>query len=79
MAWQKGPGEGYMAAKRAALALDPSLVCRAIYWTRHGQRGVCGHIVERGKGGEIVGKGRLARDAWGDAYFKVGGKFPIPA
>ena len=45
MAAQKGPGEGYNAARDDALALDPSLKCRAVY-DYNGKR--VGFIVEDG-------------------------------
>ena len=72
--WQKGPGEGYMAAKYAALAINPKLKCRAVYYK--GKR--AGYVVED-ENGKSIGTGMISRDAWGDAYFKAGGKFPIPS
>lgn len=65
--FQKGPGEGYGAAKREALAIEPGLRCyRATEFVR-----APFYVVLRG--GRIgVGKrvgdgGKLARDAWAAA------------
>ena len=65
----KGPGEGYMAAKDEALALDSTLKC--VRYPGLGYR------IERGgvplpypdgdTGRERWGWGRSARDAWGSA------------
>lgn len=85
MACQKGPGEGYMAAKDATLALLPAngserLCCRVV--TRIAYNGAkpdrIGFIVEN-QDGTTIGRGKLSRDAWSNAYFKLGGKFPIPS
>lgn len=65
MAFQRGPGEGYHAAKAAALRIDPSLRCRALVWDGR----IDGYVVERG--GALLGTGRIARDAWGDALSKL--------
>lgn len=73
MAWQKGPGEGYMAAKSAALAINPKLKCRAVY--HNGKR--AGYVVEDAAG-KTVATSMISRDAWGEAYYKCGGKFPMP-
>lgn len=82
MAFQKGPGDGYMAAKDAALAIarqqSIKLKCRLITRVAHyGARpDRIGFVVED-KNGKTIGKGTQARDAWGDAYFKLGGTFPV--
>ena len=84
MACQKGPGEGYMAAKDAALALAHAkgirLRCHAVDYRNHNgartQR--LGYVVEDLYEHRVFGKGTLSRDAWSDAYFKLGGKFPVP-
>jgi len=54
--FQKGPGEGYMAAKADCLKIDPSLVCKKI----EGEYGVF-------RGDRCIGAARIARDAWGEA------------
>lgn len=77
MAWQKGPGEGYHAAKDAALAINPRLKCRAIRRATYdgGPERLYGYVVEDEKG-KVIGKDvKQARDAWSDAFFKLGGKF----
>lgn len=71
--WQKGPGEGYMAAKDAALALNPALKCRAVYYKGK----IAGYVVEDADG-KTKGTGTKSRDAWAVAYGKCGGSFPIP-
>ncbi len=72
--WQKGPGEGFHAAKDDALALDPALKCRAVFYQNYAgaRRQIVGYVVENAKG-ETVGKGTLSRDAWGEAVFKLNG------
>jgi hypothetical protein len=71
MMFQRGPGEGYGAAKAEVLAIDPSLRC----YNASDLVGRPYFVVMRG-GGPGVGKrigegGRLARDAWGDALAKL--------
>jgi hypothetical protein len=57
--FQKGPGEGFGAAKDEALALDPTLRCRNV---THAV-GRPYFVVVRGE--KRVGEGgRIARDAW---------------
>ena len=62
--WQKGPGEGYMAAKEETLAIDPTLRCERL--TYNGRQE--GFII-RNKDGRAIGTGKLSRDAWGDALW----------
>lgn len=66
MAFQKGPGEGYGAAKTAALAIDPSLKCRALYWNLK----IDGYVVET-PAGKNIGTGRISRDAWQAALVRM--------
>lgn len=81
MAWQKGPGEGYHAAKDDALAIRKTLVCRAIYYANHAgaRRQLVGFVVEdrcdKRRPRRTIGQGRLSRDAWGSAFFKLGGRY----
>lgn len=77
MAWQKGPGEGYHAAKNDALAINPKLRCRLISRPSYegGPARRYGFVVEDGAG-KVIGKSaHQSRDAWGDAFFKLGGKY----
>lgn len=76
MAWQKGPGEGYNAAKADALRINPRLRCRAIYYQRveGDPRKLVGFVVED-EAGKPVGRGLLSRDAWGQAFLKLGGRY----
>ena len=59
---QRGPGEGYHAAKGDALALAPHLECRACWQGRR----IAGYTVTN-KAGRVFGSGRSAREAWGVA------------
>lgn len=70
--FEKGPGEGFHAAKDAALSHDPHLRCEAVYY--NGRRE--GFVVLN-KAGKVIGTGKLSRDAWCAAYYKVGGSFPV--
>lgn len=75
--WQKGPGEGFHAAKDDALAINPKLKCRAI--RRAGYHGgparLYGYVVED-ETGKVIGKSASqARDAWGAAFFALGGSY----
>jgi len=54
--FQRGPGEGYMAAKADALAIDKTLRCK---------KTDRGYGVMRGD--RCLGAGRIARDAWNEA------------
>lgn len=77
MAWQKGPGEGFHAAKDDALTINPQLRCRAIRRASYpgGQAKFFGYIVED-KTGRVIGRDvKQARDAWADAFFKLGGRY----
>jgi hypothetical protein len=68
--WQRGPGEGYMAAKDDALAINPKLKCRSGKpW------GIAAFWIEDETGKRIGEPGRLARDAWGNAFLALGGKY----
>lgn len=61
---QKGPGEGYMAAKDEALALKPGLKCKRIMYGSS----VLGYVVLDPKDADRqYGRGPVARDAWGEA------------
>lgn len=71
MMWQRGPGEGFHAAKDDALAINQKLRCRRVLYRG---REIVGHVVEDA-GGKTIGSGRLSRDAWGDAFFKLGGRY----
>lgn len=53
---QKGPGEGYHAAKYECLSIDSALTCRKVDG---------GYAVFRGY--RCIGAGRIARDAWNEA------------
>lgn len=66
MSVQKGPGEGYMAAKADVLTRHPSLRCVARYWDGR----VDGYVVKDGSGG-VLGTGRSAREAWNAAGAKL--------
>jgi hypothetical protein len=69
--WQKGPGEGFHAAKDDALAINPRLRCRAVMYGSHR----IGFVVED-ETGKTIGKDPYqARDAWASAFFKLGGRF----
>lgn len=48
--WQKGPGEGYMAAKDEVRELCPDAVCRVIYFPS-GKR--AGYVVEDAEGNTL--------------------------
>ena len=74
MAWQKGPGIGFHAAKDDALRIDPSLKCRAVWYHNGARRERVGYVVEN-KNGKTIGKGLLSRDAWSNAFFALGGRF----
>ena len=77
MAWQKGPGEGFHAAKDDALAIDPRLRCRAIRRSSYhgGPQHLYGYVVENHLGA-VMGKSvTQARDAWAEAFFKLGGRY----
>lgn len=63
--FQRGPGEGYHAAKDYVLASEPGCRCRKV---RDGHR-VVGFIVEREN--KIIGRGRSAREAWNDAKANI--------
>lgn len=65
MALQKGPGEGYGAAKDEALALDPTLVCKRHVYHAPGGTPLKGWVVWRGDKG--IGSAAIARDAWAKA------------
>jgi hypothetical protein len=74
MMLEKGPGEGYMAAKDDVLALRPGWRCRrmthngvTLGYQVHDERGERLPYGEEGTGGERVGFGRQPRDAWGSA------------
>lgn len=69
MAFQKGPGEGYMEAKQGTLLINPLLRCRRIMYQGREQ---VGFVVED-ESGKTVGRGKLSRDAWGDAFINLGG------
>lgn len=62
---QKGPERGFNAAKSEALAINPHLRCKRVAYGSHENF----HIVE---GEKIVGRGRLARDAWYDFLARMG-------
>lgn len=66
MAFQKGPGEGYGAAKQEALAHGDDLRCVALYWSGR----IDGYAVED-RAGRCIGTGRLARDAWAAALARL--------
>lgn len=68
--WQRGPGEGYMAAKDDALCINPLLRCRRI-----DHRGSPVGFVVEDESGKVLGKGKLSRDAWGAAFLKLGGRY----
>jgi len=70
--WQKGPGEGYHAAKADALRICPTLRCHRVMF-QDGRR-VAGYFVEDGRGSEFT-SAVLARDAWNNAFFALGGRF----
>lgn len=77
MAWQKGPGEGFRAAKDDALAINPKLRCRAIRRASYygGPAKLYGYVVED-ETGKVIGKSAIqARDAWAAAFFKLGGRY----
>lgn len=68
MTWQKGPGEGYMAAKKEVLAICPSAVCYRVT----GWGCVTGYVVYRDKNAKTgIGSGTNARDAWNNALDKL--------
>lgn len=70
--WQKGPGEGYHAAKADALAINPKLKCRLIKLAPESRFGFI--VVD--EHGTTVGKNAYqAREAWSDAYFNLGGRW----
>ena len=71
MAWQKGPGEGYHAAKDDALAINPKLKCVRVC---HRDGSQAGFVIEDERGRNL-GTGLQARDAWNAAFFKLGGAF----
>lgn len=77
MAWQKGPGEGFHAAKEDALAINPKLRCKAVRRASHhgGVPRLYGYIVEDETGKKIGQSVTQARDAWADAFFKLGGRY----
>lgn len=54
---QKGPEQGFNAAKQDALAINPNLRCRRVHYGTDENF----HILD---GTLIVGRGKLARDAW---------------
>lgn len=62
-----------MAAKEAALSYEPRLESKRV--TYNGRQ--VGFVVTLQ--GQTVGHGKLAREAWSDAYFNVGGTFPVCA
>ena len=62
--FQRGPGEGYGAAKADALALDPSCYCV------NGSKGVGQPffaVHSKRLDGKRIGGGRIARHAWASA------------
>ena len=64
--FQKGPGEGYGAAKQEALALDPTLKCK----NASALVGEPYFVVER-DGKRVGSGGRIARDAWVSALDRL--------
>lgn len=58
--WQRGPGEGFHAAKDDALHLDPTLRCQRSHYD-----GWRMYVVLRD--GKVIGSGNQARDAWAAA------------
>lgn len=75
--FQKGPGEGYMAAKEAALALCPSAVCRF-----KKTRALSGFVVYSNKKHadydvHAIASGASARDAWNKALDVLGANHDI--
>lgn len=66
--FQRGPGEGYHAAKDEALAINPTLRCRKLpndHWFR---------VFD---GEKVVGRGRIARDAWSDTLSHLRGEYDV--
>lgn len=63
--FQKGPGEGYGAAKQEALALNPALRCRRCVVPGMGSFHRVSVLTQTGP--KKIGEGKLARDAWADA------------
>jgi hypothetical protein len=61
MAFQKGPGDGFHAAKDDALEINPRLKAKRCVEPGMGAF----HRVYDGE--RKVGEGKLARDAWADA------------
>jgi hypothetical protein len=72
MAFQRGPGEGYHAAKAAVLAICPTAVCR-----RRFSGSIRGYVVYRTRGGAtgIAGAGS-AREAWNLALSRLDARKP---
>lgn len=60
----KGPEEGFRAAKDKALAINPNLRCKRMHYGTDENF----HILD---GAKVVGRGRLARDAWNDFIFHL--------
>lgn len=65
--FQMGPGEGYHAAKDRALAIEPSLVCRAVFYAGK----VAGYRVEWPDGRKFADGAMMARNAWNNALDKL--------
>jgi hypothetical protein len=66
MSAQKGPGEGYGAAKAEALSLKPTLKSRAVFYGSER----LGYVVEDPTDdNKQWGRGPNARDAWSEALF----------
>ncbi len=68
--FQRGPGEGYHAAKDDALAIDPSLRCTLV----RDERGRTAGFIVRQADGRSIGHGTVARDAWSAAFAKLSRK-----
>ena len=62
--WQKGPGEGYHAAKDETIEIDPSAKC----WRHRTARGTA-YFVQIGSGRKF--SGAIARDAWWKALMHL--------
>jgi len=68
MAFQKGPGEGYMSAKTRCLASNPRLFCEQKHATHH----ITGYVVYDGDYDHPEVSAGSARDAWNKMLLKIG-------
>lgn len=67
--FEKGPGEGYRAAKAAALEIDPSLHCERYFGGYGGGGTIKGYVIYRD--GKVLVSAGSSREAWNKALARL--------